>query len=247
MNLDFVEALHLTQQLGVLLRHRPLEHVDVVVAPPFVDLRTVSSVIESERSLVTVAAQHVSEHRAGPFTGEVSVAMLQRLTVAAVIVGHSERRAHYAMDDDVVARTVRAVTASGLDAIVCVGEDGDVRDEGHHVTFVAEQLGRALGAGTESQRGRVCVAYEPVWAIGRGTSATAEQVREMSRAIREVLVSLNLGDARVLYGGSVNGENASTLLRDGEVQGFLVGGASLRAESFVAILRASDDCYARKR
>jgi triosephosphate isomerase len=247
MNLDFVEGLHLVQQLGLLMKNRPVEHTDVVIAPPFVDLRTVSSILDSERLTMALGAQHVNSHDNGAHTGEISTSMLVRLNVAWVIVGHSERRTHYAMTDEVVAETLRSVVRAGQHAIVCVGESSTQRDAGDYEEFVRAQLASALAGLDERFHSLVTVAYEPLWAIGTGVNATAEQVRDMTSFIREVVASLGVAAAQVLYGGSVNPENAGTLVREGDVDGFLVGGASLKAESFYAILQACDDCYALKR
>jgi len=247
MNLDFVEGLHLTQQLGVLLKSRPLEHVDIVIAPPFVDLRTVSSILDSERLAVQLGAQHVNFNENGPHTGEVSTAMLTRLNVSWVIVGHSERRTHYAMTDDVVRATTQSVLRAGQHAVLCVGETVALRDAGEQESFVAAQLRSALEGIDVALHPLVTVAYEPLWAIGTGVNASSEQVREMTEFIRGVMSSLSFEAPRVLYGGSVNPGNAATLVSEGHVDGFLVGGASLKAESFYAILQACDDCYAVKR
>jgi triosephosphate isomerase len=246
MNLDFVEALHLVQQLGVLMKNHPVEHTDVVVAPPFVDLRTVSSVIEAERLSIALGAQHVNPYDNGPHTGEISAAMLQRLNVEWIVVGHSERRTHYAMSDDIVAETLRSVVRAGQHAVLCVGEDLALREAGDYQSFVEGQLASALRGLDDRYHALVSIAYEPLWAIGTGVNATSEQVREMSAFLRHALAALSPSPL-VLYGGSVNPENASTLVHDGDVDGFLVGGASLKAESFYAILRACDDCYAVKR
>jgi triosephosphate isomerase len=247
MNLDFVEAVHLGQQVGVLLKNRPAEHTEVVVAPPFVDLRSVTSIVASERIAMTVAAQHVNPNENGAHTGEISVSMLQRLGVEWVLIGHSERRANYNMDDATVATTLRAVVRSGLKAVLCVGEALDVREEGDQDEWVRRQLRAALDGLDEKYAQLVTVAYEPIWAIGTGLTATSAQVYEMMTHIRSVLAGLKLADARVLYGGSVNAENAASLVAEGHVDGFLVGGASLKAESFLAIISACDDCYALKR
>lgn len=247
MNLDYVEAVHLVQQLGVVLKNKPLDHVDLVVVPPFVDIRSVTSVVESERVAVQVGAQHVSLHEAGAHTGEVSVSMLQRLNVAWVLVGHSERRAMYAMSDEVVAQTLRTVLRQGLNAVLCVGEELAVRETGGQDEFVTAQLHAALSGLDEKSRPLVTIAYEPVWAIGTGLTATTEQVREMTEHIRTVAASLSLGDARILYGGSVNVDNAASLMSEGHVDGFLVGGASLKADSFLGIGQAANDCYDGKR
>ncbi|NNN02272.1 MAG: triose-phosphate isomerase [Acidimicrobiaceae bacterium] len=247
MNLDFVEAVHVGQQIGVMLKNRPAEHTDVVVAPPFVDLRSVTSIVQSERIAVSVGAQHVSAHENGAHTGEVSVSMLKRLGVEWVIVGHSERRTMYAMSDEVVGATLRAVLRGGLRAVLCVGEDLSVRDRDGHDDFVRDQLVSALRGLDEGFNELITVAYEPIWAIGTGLSASNEQVQHMMTHIREVLTGLSIEGCRVLYGGSVNAENAEGLLVAGGVDGFLVGGASLRAESFLAVVHASNDCYALKR
>ena len=247
MNLDFVEAVHLGQQIGVLLKNRPSEHTEIVVAPPFVDLRSVASIVDSERIPIAVAAQHVNAHENGAHTGEVSVSMLQRLGVTWVLVGHSERRAMYDMDDAVVALTLRAVVRSGLRAVLCVGEALDVREDGEQDDWVRHQLRSALDGLDERFAEQLTVAYEPIWAIGTGLTADVEQVRAMMAHIRTTLAALGLRDARVLYGGSVNAENAASLVAEGRADGFLVGGASLKAESFLAIIQACDDCYALKR
>jgi triosephosphate isomerase len=244
MNLDYVEAVHLVQQLGVLASSRPLDHVDVVVVPPFVDLRSVTSVVESERVPVSVGAQHVNPLESGAHTGEISAPMLRRLGVGFVLVGHSERRQMYSMNDDVVAQTLQAATRQGLAGVLCVGESLDVREAGQHLDYVADQLRSALEGLSEAQRELVTIAYEPIWAIGTGLSATTDQVREMTEHIRVVASSLSLANARVLYGGSVSVDNAAAIVRESGVDGFLVGGASLKAESFWSIGEAVDDCYA---
>ena len=246
MNLDYVEAVHLTRQVATLLASRPVERVEVVLAPPFVDLRSVTSVLEAEHASIGVAAQHVSDRDNGAFTGEVSVAMLKRLGVASVIVGHSERRTMYHMDDAIVASTVRAVLRGGLAAVLCVGEDLATREAGEHDAFVSEQLTRAL-AGLEEAAQRVTVAYEPIWAIGTGKTATAAEIELMMATIRTRLAALGLGASRVLYGGSVNADNAAEIVTEGDVDGFLVGGASLKTEPFGAIVHACNDCYAERR
>ena len=160
MNLDFVEAVHLGQQLGVMLKNRAAEHTDIVVAPPFVDLRSVTSIVESERIPITVAAQHVNANENGAHTGEVSISMLQRLGVQWVLVGHSERRAMYAMDDDTVAATLRTVVRAGVKAVLCVGEALDVRTDEQQEAFVRAQLHSALDGLDERFHELLTVAYE---------------------------------------------------------------------------------------
>ncbi len=246
MNLDFVEAIHLTQQMGVMLRNQPLNSTELVVAPPFVDLRSVSSVVESEKIPVQIAAQHMNAHDAGAHTGEVSARMLRRLSVSSVIVGHSERRQNYGMTDEDVASTMATAIRSDFTPILCCGESLEVREAGDETHFVATQIGSALGGLSEKDRDRVVIAYEPIWAIGSGVAADTSAVSEMTSSIRSTLASLGVTSGRVLYGGSVTAENANDLLAAG-VDGFLVGGASLKAESFLAIARSCDDWYSRKR
>ena len=246
MNLDFVEAVHLGQQIGVLLKNRPSEHTEIVVAPPFVDLRSVASIVDSERIPIAVGAQHVNPNENGAHTGEVSVSMLKRLGVSWVLVGHSERRAMYAMDDAAVALTLRAVVRGGMKAVLCVGEALDVREDGDQDEWVRRQLRSALEGLDDRFAELVTIAYEPIWAIGTGLTADTDQVRSMMTLIRSSLPA-SLHDSRVLYGGSVNAENAASLVAEGGADGFLVGGASLKAESFLAIIAACDDCYALKR
>jgi triosephosphate isomerase len=247
MNLDFVEAVHLGQQIGVMLKNKPAEHVEVVVAPPFVDIRSVASIVASERIAVSLAAQHVNMHESGAHTGEVSAAMLKRLNVEWVLVGHSERRALYGMDDVAVTSTLQSVVKSGLKAVLCVGENDEVRQDEGHEPFVLAQLESALADLDPRYYEQVSVAYEPIWAIGTGATASSEQIHSMTAHIRSVLRRLELTNSRVLYGGSVNAENAKAIVLEGGVDGFLVGGASLKAESFMTIIQACDDCYAGKR
>jgi triosephosphate isomerase len=173
--------------------------------------------------------------------------MLKRLNVEWVLVGHSERRVHYFMSDETVAETLRSVVRAGQHAVLCVGEELSIRESDEHEAFVAAQLESALGGLDEKFHALVTVAYEPLWAIGTGVNATSAQVSEMTALLRTVLRSLSFTSPQVLYGGSVNAENAALLVRESGVDGFLVGGASLKAESFYAILQACDDCYAIKR
>jgi triosephosphate isomerase len=241
MNLDFVEAVHLGQQIGVLLKNRPSEHTEIVVAPPFVDLRSVASIVDSERIPIGVAAQHVNPNDNGAHTGEVSASMLKRLGVTWVLVGHSERRSMYAMDDAAVALTLRAVVRSGLKAVLCVGEALDIREDGNHDEWVRRQLRSALDGLDERFAELVTIAYEPIWAIGTGQVATPEQAQEAIAFVRALVADRDREQAqrtRILYGGSVKADNAAELLALPDVDGALVGGASLDAESFAAIIAA---------
>jgi triosephosphate isomerase (TIM) len=247
MNLDHVEAIHLIQQLGVLMRAHPAEHTDVVIAPPFVDIRSTCSVIEADRLNIAVAAQHVNPAESGPFTGEISAGMLKRLGVQGVIVGHSERREMFGMTDEIVATTVRAALQAGLKVILCVGESLDARESGNASDFVTGQLTIALEGVVERHFEQIAIAYEPIWAIGSGISATSAAVAEMTTAIRDALPTEWKTRASILYGGSVKPENAEELILLGRCDGFLVGGASLNAEQFVQIVSNVDGCYGKNR
>ena len=246
MNLDHVQAIHLTQQLGVLVRTMEPGVINVAVAAPFTDLRSVSSVIDADRLALHVVAQHVHFEESGAFTGEVSVAMLKRLGVSAVIVGHSERRSMFGMSDDVVRATAAAAWRGDLKVVLCVGEDEATRESGDHVEFVVSQLADALLEANVTP-GALAVAYEPIWAIGSGATASTAQVREVVEGLRAALPEALRDNTPVLYGGSVKPDNAEELVREGRADGFLVGGASLKAETFFAIVSAVADCYPRNR
>ncbi|GAB4258545.1 MULTISPECIES: triose-phosphate isomerase family protein [Deferrisoma] len=226
---------------GVVAGVRDLTGVEVAVAPPFTALSAVAQVLDG--SPVRLGAQNVHWELEGAYTGEVSAPMLAELGVAYVIVGHSERRRDFGETDDLVARKAGRVLGAGMTPIVCVGETLDQRDDGRAFEVVETQIRAGLGPlGPEDLR-RVVVAYEPVWAIGTGRSATAEQAQEMHAHIRSVLEGIGGPEAaetvRILYGGSVKPDNAAELLGQPDVDGALVGGASLQAEAFASIARSA--------
>ena len=242
MNNDFVAAIHLTQQIGILARQADVAGVSLVVTPPTCDLRSVSSVIEADRLAIKLGAQHAYWEDGGAFTGETSIPMVKRLGCTFIIVGHSERREHFGMTDDAVAKTTASALRHDLTPIICVGESEAIRDNEGHVEFVSSQIRAAVGGLTASQRRDVVVAYEPIWAIGTGKVASSEQVAEMMAVIRSAWPE-DGGDITVLYGGSVKPENATELASTPGVDGFLVGGASLSGEQFVEIAAAAAKCY----
>jgi triosephosphate isomerase len=250
LHLDHVEAVHHVTELGMRLRAMDVASIDVVVVPPFTDLRSVSSVIEAEKLELGLGAQHVSEFDQGAYTGEVAAAMLSRLGVTIVLVGHSERRTHFHMDDATVARTAAAALRGGLTPMVCVGESEDERADGATDEVLARQLGAVLDelAGVDAER--LCVAYEPVWAIGSGTAATPEDAGSACAHLRK-LAEQHLGEAaarlRILYGGSVSADNAAELVTPPDVDGLLVGSASLTPAGFAGVLGAVADCYRSSR
>ncbi|MGH9089426.1 MAG: triose-phosphate isomerase [Acidimicrobiales bacterium] len=240
---DHVEALHTVRDLGLRLDPADVAAVDLSVHPPFTDMRTVQTVVEGDAIPVALGAQHCSPHDRGAYTGEVSPQMLARLGVRYVIVGHSERRHLFGMDDAAVAETLRAVLRHGMIPICCVGETEEERQAGRTEERLGAQLRTALAGLPAEQVASMVVAYEPVWAIGTGTAATAVDAEDACDFLRRQIAALSGEEAahgiRLQYGGSVNGENATDFLAEPDVDGLLVGGASLQAASFVEIARAA--------
>jgi len=243
MHKDHFEALHTAGDLGLRLAPADVAGVDVSVHPPFTDLRTVQSVIESKGVPVALGAQNCAEEDAGAFTGEVSPLMLAKLHVAYVIVGHSERRSLFGETDGSVAIKAASVFRNGMVPIVCVGETVDERAVGLTRDRLSAQVEAALVHLAPEQVGAAVVAYEPMWAIGTGQAATPEDAQEAAAWIRQVVLRVAgeeaAGGIRVQYGGSVTPENTGDLVTCPDVDGVLVGGASLDAASFVAIVRAA--------
>jgi triosephosphate isomerase (TIM) len=247
MHHDHIEALHTVRDLGLRLKPEDVAHVDVSVHPPFTDLRTVQTLVEKEHIPVSLGAQHCSDEDAGARTGEVSPRMLARLATAYVIVGHSERRRLFGMDDATVAATLRAVLRHGMTPIVCVGETEEQRDQGQTEGVLEEEVLAALSGLTPEAVGGLVVAYEPIWAIGTGRAATAVDAEDACGFIRSLVAKLGgetaAAGVRIQYGGSANAENAADLMSKPEVDGLLVGGASLEAAGFTDIIRATAACY----
>ena len=214
-------------------------HCEVVIAPVFTALKAVADRLEG--SNIRVSAQNCStEHNEGAFTGEVAAFMVRDAGCTHVIVGHSERRHYFLEMDQIVSQKAQAGLAAGLTAIVCVGETLDQRDAGKALDVVKEQLTGSLSGLTASDLDRIIVAYEPVWAIGTGRTATPEQAQEMHAFIRRVFTERHSAAAaeklRILYGGSVKPDNITGLMKQADIDGALVGGASLQAESFAGIV-----------
>ena len=236
MNLNHLEAIALVQKLAFALPEKYYDRVEVAVLPPFTDIRSVQTLIDGDRLKMVHGAQDLSPHNAGAYTGDVSGAMLAKLGCRYVLVGHSERREVHGEDDAVVNSKVRAAVRHGIVPILCVGEGLAVREEGRHVEHTARQLTAAL-AKVESQHAQtLVVAYEPVWAIGTGRVASAADAQEVCGALRRA-VAATYGETiaagvRVLYGGSVRARNIGELVAQPDVDGALVGGASLDADEF---------------
>jgi triosephosphate isomerase len=241
MNLNHLEAIALVQKLAFSLDETDLEKVEVAVLPPYTDIRSVQTLIDGDKLALSYGAQDVSVHDSGAYTGEVSGAMLAKLGCTYAVVGHSERRQYHNEDDALVAAKVKAAFRHGLTPILCIGEGLDVRREGDHVPFTLAQLDAALAEVTAEQAKDVVIAYEPVWAIGTGEVATPEDAQEVCSAIRGRLAELYSPElaagVRVLYGGSVKAANIAPIMEQADVDGALVGGASLEAEEFSSICR----------
>ena len=217
---------------------RNVEHCEIVVAPPFPSLATAAAAAEG--SPVRIAAQDVYWEAQGAFTGEVSVAMLRDVGCALTIIGHSERRQYFGETNETVEKKTRAAISGGLKAIVCVGEILSERDAGQALDVVRRQLREGLGRLTPADLSHIIVAYEPVWAIGTGRTATPEIAAEMHAAIRKTFAEIYneaaAGALRILYGGSVKPDNIAALMKEEDIDGALVGGASLDPASFAAII-----------
>ena len=241
MNLNHLEAVHLVQGLAMALddANFTYDDVEVVVIPPFTDIRSVQTVVEGDNLKIKYGAQDISTHESGAYTGEVSAEMLAKLGVSYVVVGHSERREYHGESDAFVGEKARVALAAGMTPIICCGEGLEVRKEGRHVEHVLAQIDGALDGMDAEQAAKIVIAYEPIWAIGTGEVATPEDAQEVCGAIRARLAELytpELADSvRVLYGGSVKSTNVADIMAQPDVDGGLVGGASLKAEEFSKI------------
>ncbi|WP_304450971.1 triose-phosphate isomerase [Nocardiopsis sp. YSL2] len=244
MNNNHLEAIALVQKLAFGLNDKDYDNAEVVVLPPFTDLRSVQTLVDGDKLRIGYGAQDISAHDKGAYTGEISGAMLSKLDCGYVLVGHSERREYHQEDEALVNAKVQAAFKNGIVPILCVGEGLEVRKQGRQVEHVLAQLDGALKGITAEQAERIVVAYEPVWAIGTGEVATPEDAQEVCAAIRVRLSELYspevAGAVRVLYGGSVKGGNAPGIMAKDDVDGALVGGACLKADEFVKIIRFGD-------
>ncbi|MFN2518328.1 MAG: triose-phosphate isomerase [Jatrophihabitantaceae bacterium] len=245
MNLNHLEALALVQKIAFSLDEEQLGRVEVVILPPFVCLRSVQTLVDGDRLLLGYGAQDLSPHDSGAYTGDIGGPMLAKLGCTHVVVGHSERRALHGESDAVVNAKIVAAFRNALIPILCVGETLDVRQAGQQIAHTTAQLDGALAGISAEHAQSIVVAYEPVWAIGTGEVATPDDAQQVCAAIRERLGSLYSPElaaaVRVLYGGSVKSSNASELLGRPDVDGALVGGASLDGAEFAAICIAADN------
>jgi len=246
MNLNHQEAVVLVQKLAWTLsdKKHDYESAEVVVVPPYTDIRSVQTLVDGDRLKIKYGAQDVSEHENGAYTGEISAAMLAKLGCSYVVVGHSERREHFNESDHLVNAKARRTIAAGMTPIVCVGEGLDVRQDGRHVEHTVGQVDGSLAGLSAAKVADLVVAYEPVWAIGTGEVATPDDAQEVCSAIRARIAESCSDDAaaavRILYGGSVKAANVAGIMEKADVDGCLVGGASLQHDEFGGICRFSE-------
>ncbi|MFK4113665.1 triose-phosphate isomerase [Microbacterium sp. NPDC006705] len=241
MNLDHLQAVAFVQKLHWTLKDAKHEDdsVEVAVFPPFTDLRTVQTLLDADKIAFALGAQDLSTKDSGAYTGEISGAFLKQLDCRYVIIGHSERREYHAETDEIVAAKVQAALRHGLSPVICVGETAeDLEKHGASAVPVAQLEAALAGVAADAD---IVVAYEPVWAIGSGQAATPQQAQDVCAKLREVVGSVLGADAaartRILYGGSVKSANIAGFMREPDVDGALVGGASLVADEFAAIIR----------
>ncbi|MHB8467429.1 MAG: triose-phosphate isomerase [Acidimicrobiales bacterium] len=244
MHHNHFDAIAMVQKLGYLVTAADVDTVDVSVHPPFTDLRSIQTLLDADRLPFSLGAQHCHWEEKGAFTGEVSPSFLAKLAVKYCIVGHSERRQLFHQSDEIVERTLHAVLRYGMTPILCVGETLEEREAGETIDKVHLQTRAALHGLSAEQVAGLVIAYEPIWAIGTGRTASASDAQEACGAIRALVASLAGADAaaavRIQYGGSVKAENTAELMTQPDIDGALVGGASLEADSFAAIVQYRD-------
>lgn len=246
MNLNHVSAVGVLQKLAWSLndRHYDPSKSECALMPSFTMIRTVQTLIEGDRMPLVYGAQDVSAHDDGAYTGEVSAEMLAKLGCKYVIVGHSERRQYHGETDAVVNAKAKKAIAQAMTAIICVGEGLEIRQAGEHVAYTVAQVVGSLQGIPAADLAKVVIAYEPVWAIGTGEVATPDDAQEVCAAIRETLVGLYdqavADEVRVLYGGSVKAGNVKQIMAKADIDGALVGGASIDPDEFSAIVRFYD-------
>jgi triosephosphate isomerase (TIM) len=244
MHNNHFEAIALTQKLAFTLVDKDYSAADIVLLPPFTALRSVQTLIEGDRLQLLWGAQDVSPHPDGAYTGDVSARMLAKLGCGFVLAGHSERRQYHHEHDVLVNAKVKAIIGHEMTPILCVGEPLEVRQAGGHLDLVLSQLDGGLADLTADQVAGAVVAYEPVWAIGTGQVATPDDAQEVCQAIRKRISAVHGGtagaSARILYGGSVKPDNMPAIMAEPDIDGALVGGASLDPGDFAGICRYRD-------
>jgi triosephosphate isomerase len=239
MHCNHLEAIALTQKIAFALPEKYYDKVEVAVLPPFMAIRSVQTLIDGDKLKMVHGAQDLSPHDSGPYTGDVSGPMLAKLGCRYVVVGHSERREIHGEDDALVNKKVHAAIRNGIVPILCVGEGLEIREAGDHVAHTTRQVLAGLEKVQSQHAQTLVIAYEPVWAIGTGRVASAADAQEVCGAIRQAVAG-KYGDAiaaslRVLYGGSVKAKNVGEIVAEPDIDGALVGGASLDADEFAQL------------
>ena len=239
MNLNHKQAIGELQKFAFTLPKEYYEKVDVSFMVPFTNIRTAQTLVEGDKMKITYGAQDISQHESGAYTGEISGAMLAALGCTYAVVGHSERRQYHSESDQVVSEKAAAAIANGISPIVCVGEPLDIREAGTHVAYVVEQTRNSLAGLDADALTKTVIAYEPVWAIGTGKVASAEDAQEVCVAIRDLILNQAGAEVaagiRILYGGSVKTDSIAEIVSKPDVDGGLVGGASLSGEEFAKL------------
>ena len=239
MNLNHLEAIAVTQKLAYSLEDRDFDAVEVVVIPPFTDIRSVQTLVDGDKLRLLYGAQDISAAESGAHTGDISGSMLSKLGCTYVLIGHSERRSNHKEDDSLINRKIKSALANELKPILCVGEGFQIRESGTHIQHILDQLRNSLKGFHKPDLKKIVVAYEPVWAIGTGKTATPEDAQEVCLAIRNELRVIGndeiADNCRILYGGSVKSINTLDMMKEPDIDGALVGGASLDPEEFARI------------
>ncbi len=239
MNLNHLEAIAVTQKLAYSLEDRDFDAVEVVVIPPFTDIRSVQTLVDGDKLRLLYGAQDISAAESGAHTGDISGSMLSKLGCTYVLIGHSERRSNHKEDDSLINRKIKSALANELKPILCVGEELQIRESGTHIQHILDQLRNSLKGFHKPDLKKIVVAYEPVWAIGTGKTATPEDAQEVCLAIRNELRVIGndeiADNCRILYGGTVKSINTLDIMKEPDIDGALVGGASLDPEEFARI------------
>jgi triosephosphate isomerase len=241
MNLNHLEAIAVAQKLVYSLDDKDYDAVDIAILPPFTDIRSIQTLVDGDRLRLQYGAQDLSPEASGAFTGDISGSMLAKLGCTFVAIGHSERRAIHGESDELINRKIKAALANEITPIFCVGEELSIREAGNHVSHVVAQVKAGLSGFHKPELKKIVIAYEPVWAIGTGKTATPEDAQEVCSAIRNAMAEIGSDEiaekCRILYGGSVKSSNVVDIMKQPDVDGALVGGASLDPEEFAKIAK----------
>ena len=241
MNLNHLEAIAVVQKLVYSINDKDYDAVDVAVLPPFTDIRSIQTLVDGDRLRLLYGAQDVSPSANGAFTGDISAPMLAKLGCTFVVVGHSERRSVHKEEDGVINKKIKATLAHEMTPIFCVGVDLSVRESGTHVSHVIRQMRAGLANLSKPELKKIVIAYEPIWAIGTGKTATPQDAQEVCSAIRNEMEEIGsreiAQDTRILYGGSVKSANIAEIMKEADVDGALIGGASIDPEELAKIVK----------